>query len=111
MPEAITTLAGFEEPVQQAQAVFRALLDAMAQPARVVDLPTGNELPDGIEPASARSCGRGGAPARVCSSPERKVQSVSFSARWIMMAPPHHTHRPTRPASVSGGPPLERARA
>ncbi|MEC7202579.1 MAG: phosphonate C-P lyase system protein PhnH [Pseudomonadota bacterium] len=53
MPEAVTTLAGFEEPVQQAQAVFRALLDAMAQPARVVDFPTGNELPDGIEPASA----------------------------------------------------------
>ena len=53
MSEVVTSLAGFEEPVQQAQAVFRTLLDAMAQPARVVDLPTVNELPDGIEPASA----------------------------------------------------------
>ena len=52
MSEAVTSLAGFQEPVQQAQTVFRALLDAMAQPARVVNLPTVDELPDAIEPAS-----------------------------------------------------------
>ncbi len=44
MSEVVTSLAGFEEPVQQAQVLFRTLLDAMAQPARVLDFPTAHEL-------------------------------------------------------------------
>ena len=53
MSVAVTALGGFEEPVQQAQIAFRVLLDAMAQPGKIVDVPKVNALPEGIAPASA----------------------------------------------------------
>ncbi len=47
-----TLIAGFSDPVQQAQQVFRALLKAMSEPGTLVSCSHTDELPAGLNSAS-----------------------------------------------------------
>jgi alpha-D-ribose 1-methylphosphonate 5-triphosphate synthase subunit PhnH len=44
---------GFTAPVFQSQAAFRLVIDAMAQPGRIVDLGHSVQAPAPLEPAAA----------------------------------------------------------
>ncbi len=48
-----TPAAGFDDPVQQSQQAFRALLDAMARPGRVTTVDTDVGHPEGLAPSLA----------------------------------------------------------
>ncbi len=45
-------IAGFDEPVFQSGAVFRAVLDAMARPGLIQDCPVLPNAPDGLDPVA-----------------------------------------------------------
>ncbi len=49
----VTPATGFDDPVQQSQQAFRALLDAMARPGHVLTMETETGHPDGLAPALA----------------------------------------------------------
>ena len=49
-------LPGFEDPVHDAQAVFRKTLEAMSRPGRIVDLNLPLRSPDAVHPAFACLC-------------------------------------------------------
>jgi alpha-D-ribose 1-methylphosphonate 5-triphosphate synthase subunit PhnH len=52
-PAGLDMLPGFDEPVAAAQIVFRALMDALSRPGRVVSLPALMHAPRELEPAAA----------------------------------------------------------
>ena len=49
-------LPGFADPVRDSQRCFRAVLDAMSNPGRIVRLTGLPEAPDGLDPATAAVC-------------------------------------------------------
>lgn len=49
----MTLAAGLADPVRDTQSAFRAVLEAMAQPGRVVDVATVPDAPDDLTPAMA----------------------------------------------------------
>lgn len=52
--EAMTSLApGFADPVRSSQAVFRAVMDAMARPGTTIPMPTDLAAPAPLSPAAA----------------------------------------------------------
>jgi alpha-D-ribose 1-methylphosphonate 5-triphosphate synthase subunit PhnH len=52
----VTVLPGLADPVHDSQRVFRAVLEAMARPGRIVDVPGPFEVPRPLDPAAAAVC-------------------------------------------------------
>ena len=52
----IALKAGFDDSVHDSQRVFRALLDAMSRPGRIVTPPAPPEIPAALHPATAAVC-------------------------------------------------------